>query len=255
MSIRNSNSLDLYDYKSHINYLLSKHEPEQVFSLLVQDMLAYYNRPVHTLTELKKRDLKQSVGRTWELFCKDWLLAQRNSKGVPLYVAVHDAVDKKGELGLGKQDIGIDLVAEARIGNKTVYHAIQCKWRKKGLVTWTQLSTFLALCSRTGPWVCHRVMTNSTGVNWKKMKGDKDRCTARGTFAATDRLTWMATAGVQSQGHVLGSTASNEASSSTDIDVVTESLTQMSVSKSTVDIVREARLKRFVGAVVAQSGS
>lgn len=234
------NSLDLYDYKSRINSLLSKHGPEQVFSLLVQDIMAYYNRPVHTLTELKKRDLKQSVGRTWELFCKDWLIAQKNSKGEPLFSAVYDVIEKRGELGLDKQDIGIDLIAEATSGTQPVYHAIQCKWRKKGQVTWTQLSTFLALCSRTGPWVCQRVMTNSTGVNWKKMKGSKDRCTARGTFASTDRLTWMTIAGVQSEGYLLGSSTTitvAEASSSNAVDV--------DIEQTRVDTMREARLKRF----------
>lgn len=68
--------------------------------------------------------------------------------------------DTLSHLGLKRQDLGIDLIG-VKNGD---YHAIQVKYRKKTgkkrILTWKQLSTFYALCLRTGPWSRYVVMTN-----------------------------------------------------------------------------------------------
>jgi hypothetical protein len=225
-------SLDIFDYKKELRSLTYKVD---VFEALQDSILSYYLRPVSTLNELKKRDLKTSIGTTWELFCKDWLLTYRK-KEKQIYDRVwtlsewneYCKVDEiPASLHLRKQDIGIDLVARSDAG----YHAIQCKWRKKGKVSWTDLSTFVALVSR-GSWKSHIIMTNATGITWKVSRTDKDKSLCKTTFAHTPRTQWLEMIGEDPRGHKL-----------TDEDRVEEA--SSSIEPISHEVVRMARLAHF----------
>ena len=232
-----STYLDLFDYRREVGYLLASNEATEVFPLLVEKVKAYYNRPVESLTALRKRDLKTSVGTMWESFCVDWLLAKRDEKGEKVYDEVWTLREwhehcKEGNvaegLSLGKNDIGIDLIAR----NSKGYHAVQCKWRKKGKVTWSELSTFIGLVGRSGPWVSHIIMTNGDGILWKVKRTKKDVSMCKGTFTATKRDQWLSLSGVSGVGHRL-------------TDPVVEETSSAPPEVVDVDRMREARLARF----------
>jgi hypothetical protein len=180
---------------------------------------------------LKKRELKLSVGTMWEYFCKDWLLAQEKYDKVWTLKEWHEYCEgnevEKG-LVLGKKDIGIDLVAHSKEG----YHAVQCKWKKKGKVTWAQLSTFVGLVSRSGPWVSNIVMTNGSGVMWKVRRLKKDKSLCCGTFSSTERLEWTRISGVECLGHRLDE----------EVKVIEEVVEEVKID---ADKMRQARLARF----------
>jgi hypothetical protein len=190
------------------------------------------------MQELKRRELKQSVGTTWEAFCVDWLRTLTDKKGDSKYDAVYtlqewyhftkNHVVPEG-LILGKKDIGIDLIAHNQYG----YHAIQCKWRKKGKVTWDQLSTFIGLVARTGPWASHVIMTNGSGIMWRVKRTKKDVSICQGTFASTSRLHWVTISGGEIKGHTLRDGSEEPEIEETDLDKI-----------------REARLARFSLSVV-----
>jgi hypothetical protein len=74
-------------------------------------------------------------------------------------------------------------------------HAVQCKFRSRGIVSWRDLSTFEALCARTGPWRRHLVMTNASAVKRQGLKQAKDLTFARGTFMTLSRHEWTRLAG------------------------------------------------------------
>jgi HJR/Mrr/RecB family endonuclease len=108
---------------------------------------------------MKLRNNKKLCGDIFEVFCvlylkyvKDftnvWLL-----KDVPVYLLE--------KLTMKRQDMGIDIVVE----NMGLFMAVQCKYKKhisykKNVLSWKTLSTFYALCLRTGPWEKYIIMTN-----------------------------------------------------------------------------------------------
>lgn len=218
-------SLDVLDVKREVSSLLSKCDTKSVFDSLVQSIMYHYERPVHSLTELKKRDLKTSVGTTWERFCALWLLHEGRYTAVWTISEWLDHVDSEG-LGktyqLKRQDNGIDLIAQSERG----YHAVQCKWRKKGRVTWSTLSTFIGLCARTGPWTTQIVMTNAPGITSKVPRTKRDVSLCQGTFRSTSREHWLKMVGLYEENRV-----SDEASSS--------------APEPSLDEMRAARLLRF----------
>jgi predicted helicase len=113
--------------------------------------------------------------------------------------------------------MGIDIVARTSSGK---YVAIQCKYRKKqkgarmtpngkfpikNIVTHKDVSTFNALCDRTGPrgagWARQIVITNCNGVNRQGRKKDTEVTIAGGTFSAIDKGVWHDICG--DKGHTL----------------------------------------------------
>lgn len=96
--------------------------------------------------------------------------------------------DIRSKLGLGKKDMGIDLIALDRKGN---WHAIQAKFKGRRnaykrygkykhvpQVTWKEISTFDTLCRRTGPYIRHWVITTGDRVRrvGRKQKTDRSVC-------------------------------------------------------------------------------
>jgi hypothetical protein len=163
-----------------------------VFDEVVAAIEYEFNKPAVTIQEMKERVNKKTKGDIWEAFCKDWLLATGNYQNVWLLEEYNQIFTNN----LSRQDNGIDIIAKTNTG----WQAIQCKYRNKGKVTWKSLSTFIALCERTGPptnteghisWEKYVVMTNSTGITHKLPKTSKDKSICQKTFQNTTRDHWL----------------------------------------------------------------
>ena len=83
--------------------------------------------------------------------------------------------------------------------------AVQCKYKKhterKNSVSWTALSTFYALCLRTGPWDKYIVMTNCDYTRHEGKKTEKDMSLCLGTFRGIPKEGWLKMCG--SEGSLL----------------------------------------------------
>jgi hypothetical protein len=173
---------------------LVSRQPEQghtLFDMLVNEILEYYNKPVHSLSEMKSVRKTKTKGDLWECFCKLYLEKVKGYDQVWLLCEVPE--DVLNELGLSKRDYGIDLIAKR--GSR--YTAVQCKFKKPraghvpgtwipyNCVNWKELSTFYALCSKTNnaKWEHHLVLTNTKYVRHMGNKTRKDRSICRGSFA------------------------------------------------------------------------
>jgi predicted helicase len=87
--------------------------------------------------------------------------------------------------------MGIDIVAKK--DNK--YYAIQCKYKKhtsfkKNILTWKQLSTFYALCLRTGPWEKYIIVTNCEYTRHAGKKTVKDVSICLKTLQGITKEQW-----------------------------------------------------------------
>lgn len=183
-----------------------------IFGEVIAAIEYEFNKSASNIKEMKDRENKKKKGDIWENFCKDWLIASgkyirvwllneynnefsppasivsNNETNITTISSLYDRLSsEKQRTFISKQDNGIDIIAQTTDG----WHAIQCKYRKKGKVSWTSLSTFIALCERTGPWDKYIVMTNSTGVTHKLPKTPKDKSICKGTFESTTRDHWL----------------------------------------------------------------
>lgn len=161
-----------------------------LFDELVSRILEYHDAPCHSLAEMRARKNTKVKGDIFESFCKLYLLRIRKFDDVWLLSEVPDDVAQ--HLGIGKRDVGIDIVA--RLGEE--FSAVQCKfkmprsgtvpgtWIPYNCVNWKELSTFYALCGRTNEnrWKHHIVMTNTKYVRHMGDKTRKDLSICNGTF-------------------------------------------------------------------------
>ena len=187
-----------FDWQKEIRFYLTQEGP--VFPKLVQSLEAHYSRSVGDVLAMKERDSKKNKGDDWETFCTMWLEATGKYVNVWKYANVPDEVRRSLHLK-GRQDNGIDLILQTKTG----YIAVQCKYRKKGRISWFCLSTFVALCLSSGPYECHLLMTNTLGGTYKVQRSPKDKTYAIGTFNRTKREIWMRMGGVVADGHKVGS--------------------------------------------------
>ena len=133
----------------------------------------FYNQPAHSLVDMRARDNKKVRGDIFEDFC---VLYLRKVAGYENAWRLEDVpVEILEKLGMKRLDFGIDIVVE-KAGK---YSAVQCKYKKHvsskiNMVTWKALSTFYALCLRTGPWEKYIVMTNCSYVRHQGKKNFKD---------------------------------------------------------------------------------
>ena len=139
---------------------------------------SFYEKPVHNIQDMKQRNTKIK-GDIFEYFCKLYLQTEllcdkKNKKYKHVWMLNEIPQEIREHLKLGKNDYGIDLVA---VDNEDKYYAVQAKFRKKTskktCVTWKQLSTFYALCARTGPYEKYIVMTTADYVR-RVGKSEKD---------------------------------------------------------------------------------
>jgi len=163
---------------------------ENVFDALSTIIGNARERPAHTIQELKEKNTKL-IGDLWEELCKLYL----QQKGYDAKFIHECSSEERQILKLNKQDVGIDIIAYK---DNQVY-AIQCKYRSKTIdkmkrtvhrVNWRDVSTFIALCTTTGPYAKHIVMTNADYVTRYGHKSEKDQTIAKKTFQNESREFW-----------------------------------------------------------------
>jgi predicted helicase len=103
------------------------------------------------------------------------------------------------KLNLKRRDMGIDIICE----NNGLFAAVQCKYKKhttsrKHCVTWKELSTFYALCLRSGlvtdqekGWGKYIVMTNCEYITHMGKKTEKDLSICIGSFRNITKDNWI----------------------------------------------------------------
>lgn len=154
---------------------------------------AQYDKPAHTLIEMRDRQNKKLRGDLFELFCKEYLknVCWISFENVWLWNEIPESI--RQSLGLNTRDDGIDLVA---IDTQKRYYAIQSKYRKiraektKQFIGWKQLSTFYSLSYRIGKFYKHIVMTNVDGVRHVTKKTNKDISICKKRFQKMTYWQW-----------------------------------------------------------------
>lgn len=146
------------------------------------------------MSQLKKRTKNES-GFIWEHFCLMYL----KSKGYGECWLISDTPEEiLKKLNLSRMDMGIDIV----IKHKNGFFAVQAKWRSnkkntsKISLTWNKLSTFYALCARSGHWLKYIVITNCDYVRRQGRKSKMDQTIAKGSFLGCKRESWIKMAGI-----------------------------------------------------------
>lgn len=209
--------------ETYIRTLLQS-QGNEIFDLLLEKFKTYYDRPAHSLQEIKdklntkvKGDILEHFALRYFIVCKKW----ENTwllEDVP-----QEHLDK---LHLKRRDMGIDLIS---IDSQGRYYAIQVKYRKRNPyksrtgLSWKQLSTFYALATRSGPYHKHIVFTNADFVRHVGKKTEKDWSICIGTLRRIPKHQWCALAGEDAHKDVVTK------------DVIT---TKLSITE-----LREARLK------------
>lgn len=175
----------------HKIYLLGN---ENLFLSFVLFCAKWYNKPANSLTEIRNRDNKKIRGDIFEEFCVLYLKYVKNYDEVYLLSDVSN--EMLNELSLRRQDMGIDIIVK----HEGKFYAVQCKYRKHEekitTVTWKQLSTFYALCLRTGPWEKYVVMTNANYVKREGRKTEKDLSICFAGFSGIKKDQWLKMCGV-----------------------------------------------------------
>ena len=174
--------------------LKSLEKEENTFDFILEELHNWYEREVHNLTELKKRESKKIKGDYFELLCK--LILQKKYNNVWLLKETPKEILEK--LSLKKKDYGIDIICE----NEKGFVAVQCKYRKRqrsktNVVTWNMLSTFYALCLRTGPWNNYMVMTNADYITHMGKKNFKDISFNLNSFRKIKNEEWLSIIGFE----------------------------------------------------------
>ena len=187
--------------------------PPNLWDAFEEECRTYYSAPAHTFTELRNRDNKKIRGDIFEEFC---VLYLKMVKGYDNVWRLEDVpADILETLSLKRPDMGIDIIA---IKNGR-YSAIQCKYKKQStktnIVTWKALSTFYALCMRTGPWDRYIVMTNCSYVRHMGKKTPKDLSICLKTLQSTTREQWTRMCALEE--HVLGGETAHAARTAEDV--------------------------------------
>jgi len=181
--------------------------PNNLFDAFVLECQKNYEKPAHSLAEMKKRENKKIRGDIFEEFCVLYLKHVKSYSNVWRLPDVPDEILLK--LNMKRRDMGIDIICE----NNGIFSAVQCKYKKpcntrKHCVTWKELSTFYALCLKTQiPWEKYIVMTNCEYVTHMGQKTEKDQSICIGTFRNISKDEWIKMSGIT--GNLLGETNEN----------------------------------------------
>jgi len=191
------NSIILHQIQEYMKMSL---DSTTVFDSFIERCRMYYDRPAHSLAEIKSKECTKIKGDVFEHFAYLYFLKVKKYK---VWFLKDLPIELRKQLGMQKVDLGIDLIA----ANKDRYYAIQVKYRKsnkyksKTVLGWTQLSTFYGLVSKTGPWTKHIVFTNADYIRHVGQKGPKDWSICQGTLRGLTREKWEAMIGWE--GHKL----------------------------------------------------
>jgi hypothetical protein len=162
--------------------------PPNLFDEFIKECQVWYSQPAHSLVEIRKRNNKKISGDIFEEFC---ILYLTQICGYEEAWRLEDLPEKElVELSMVRKDMGIDLI----VRHKAEYYAVQCKYKtptdRKSCVTWAALSTFYALCLRTGPWAKYIVMTNCDYTRRQGPKTPQDVSICLQTFRALTKEDW-----------------------------------------------------------------
>jgi predicted helicase len=159
-----------------------------MFDEFIKQATSFYEMPAHTLQQMRARQNTKARGDIFEEFCATYLKHVCGYENVWLLSEV--PADKLVNLSMKRKDMGIDLVVEDR-GS---FYAVQCKYKKftgkPTCVSWQALSTFYALCMRTGPWKKYIVMTNCNFVRHQGKKTQADISICLNTFRGITSEQW-----------------------------------------------------------------
>ena len=171
--------------------------PPNLFDEFMLECQKWYEQPAHTFTEMRTRANKKIRGDIFEEFCVLYLKFVKGHNSVWLLEDVPDEILEK--FSMKRKDMGIDIL----IYDGTTAMAVQCKYKKRGLaksaVSWQALSTFYALCMRTGPWSKYIVMTNCDFVRHQGKKTAKDISYVLNTFRTMSHDDWLKMCNVSGQ--------------------------------------------------------
>lgn len=176
-------------------------EGTPIFDTFIEECQKIYDAGAHSIQELKQKCTK-AKGDIFEVFTVLLLEKVYGWEKVWLLKDVPD--DILTQLGLPNRDMGIDIIGY----HHSDYYAVQCKYKKKNphktytVVGWKELSTFQALCARSGPWKQQIVVTNCDYVRHQGQKAANDKTIARKRLQGLSRTEWLAMAG--DMGHQLG---------------------------------------------------
>jgi len=155
-------------------YKIFLKSPTNLFDEFILECQKWYEMPAHSFSEMRMRDNKKIRGDIFEEFCVLYLKYVKGYKNVWLLKDVPDAILDK--LILKRRDMGIDIIVET---SDEKYLAVQCKYKKHtscklNILSWKALSTFYALCLRTGPWDKYIIMTNCVYTRHQGKKTSQD---------------------------------------------------------------------------------
>jgi len=183
------------EIKTCIRSAISKSNVD-VFESLCDVFRTHFEKPSSSIMEMRKKTTKQK-GLIFEVFCKMYL----RSRGYGVWM-LSEVPEEVLKLGLKRFDMGIDLIATVK-NKKTgedLYIPVQCKYRKETRdqfgrkvhkVGWKEISTFISLCARTGPWIKNMIMTNADNVRWGGKKSKRDYVFAKKSFSKRTNLEWL----------------------------------------------------------------
>ena len=102
-------------------YKIFLKSPVNLFDDFLLDCEKFYNKPVHSLFEIKRRENKKIKGDIFEEFCVLYLKYIKKYEDVWL---LHDIPSNiLDSLKLKRKDMGIDI----SVLHKGMYYAVQCK--------------------------------------------------------------------------------------------------------------------------------
>ena len=174
----------------NILYTIFLRSPVNLFDEFICECQKWYEVPAHSFVEMRKRDNKKIRGDIFEEFCVLYLKYIKSYDNVMLLKEVPGELLEK--LSIKRRDMGIDIIVE----HNNNYYAVQCKYKKnktkrKNIVSWKALSTFYALCLRSGPWAKYIVMTNCDYAKHEGKKSEKDLSLCLKTFQNIDKDNWL----------------------------------------------------------------
>lgn len=219
-----------------------KDEHHSIFDLVIKDIENWYDRPAHDLVQMRLKESKKEKGDHFELLCQLYLKTNEkfNFQNVWLLHEVPSEILQK--LAMKKRDFGIDIVCQTK---SDTFTAVQVKYRKIGrkksnVITWKMLSTFYALCLKTGPWEKYIVITNADYVTHMGKKTKKDQSICIGTWKKIKTETWLKMSKINDNVINQAKIINQETK-----DVITDETKNETNNENTIEWLRKKRLEKF----------
>lgn len=151
---------------------------------------SFYQKPAHSISDLKLRNQKIK-GDIFEAFCYLYLINIYKLNNV-WYIS-ELPIEIQNRLNITNKDMGIDLIGHDSQDN---FYAIQAKFKKRNgnrkiMVSWKQLSTFYALCLKTGPYKKHIIITTADYVRHVGNKTQKDETIGYNKLSKINHFDWL----------------------------------------------------------------